>query len=110
MSDEELTRQIRTDRAQEQARLYADEALLTIVGLMRSSADEKMKFKCAMAIINRAYGAPKQVIEGDAGGSIIEVLAQISGGNAFRTVGEGSRSDTTLEAVAGTLCEGGSEG
>jgi hypothetical protein len=79
LSDADFERKVKTDKAQEEARIYASEALLMLVGLMRSSKDEKIKVKCAITIIDRAYGSPKQVVENTGGGdSIVEVLARIS--------------------------------
>lgn len=77
-TDAQVREKIQHDAAAEKAREYADEAVLTIVGLMRGSQDERIKLKAAMTLIERAYGAPKQPENASANESIIEVLARIS--------------------------------
>lgn len=83
LSDADLERKVRNDKAQEMAREFASEAMFVLVGVMRDSQDEKMRVKCALAIIDRAYGTPKQVIEGGDSDSIVEVLARISGSHGL---------------------------
>jgi hypothetical protein len=75
---EELQRQLERNRAQALAEERAEEAMLTIVETMRTTTDDNVKLKCALAIIERAYGKPKQIAEsGCSGGSIVDVLAQM---------------------------------
>lgn len=83
LSDADLEKKVRHDKAQEMAREYVAEAMFTLIGVMRGSLDEKLRVKCAMAIIDRAYGTPKQVIEGGDSDSIVEVLARISSGQSL---------------------------
>lgn len=79
LSDADLQKKVRADKAAEMAREHVVEAMNTLLGLMRSSPDDRIRVKCAMTIIERAYGAPKQVDEGQAeANSIVEILARIS--------------------------------
>lgn len=77
-TDAQVREQVQHDVAAEKARIYAEEAVMTLVGLMRGSKDDRVKLKAATTLIERAYGAPKQVVESNANESIIEVLARIS--------------------------------
>jgi IS5 family transposase len=47
------------------AQKYGHEALKTLVELMRVSADPKVKVLAAREILDRAYGKPAQMIQGD---------------------------------------------
>jgi hypothetical protein len=78
LTDEQIDKRMRLDRAAEQAKEYASEAMMTLVGLMRGSHDEKVRMKCAMTIIERAYGAPRPAVETNESDSIIEILARVS--------------------------------
>lgn len=78
-----LAQKRREDRenGRQKAQKYAEEALLTMVTLMRQTQDEGIKFKAAQAVMNRAWGTPKAMEDEDklkANRSIIEVLAEIS--------------------------------
>lgn len=80
MSDEQLKQRAELDKAAVTARQYAEEAMMMLVGTMRSTQDEKVRVKCAVAIIERAYG-PARAADGSSNedaDSIVEVLARIS--------------------------------
>jgi hypothetical protein len=49
----------------ELARSYTEEAVLTIVNIMRTSKDAWLRLACANAILDRGYGKPRegQVVE-----------------------------------------------
>lgn len=62
---------------------YINEALLSLVYLMRFSKDEQMIFKCAMKILDRGWGLAKPLPPDDPGAvgngnSIIDLLAAAS--------------------------------
>jgi len=102
-SDAEFLQAAHKDEAAELARKHAVDAVNTLIHLMANSACEKIRVKCALEIINRAYGAPKQVIEDNRNGSIIEVLASISESG-------GGGDNRTLEGVSRAICAGSLEG
>lgn len=64
-----------------QAQQFAQEALLTAVGVMRTTKDETQKLKACKMIMERAWGIPKSAVEEEDNNrshSILEVLAAIS--------------------------------
>lgn len=77
------TEKRRADRedGRQKAMEYANSALQTMVTLMNTSPDPKIRLQAAKNIMDRAWGTPKAV-EGEAQAlknrSIIEVLAAIS--------------------------------
>jgi len=42
------------------ARSHAEEALLTVVDLLRTSKDERLRLACANTILDRAFGKPRE--------------------------------------------------
>lgn len=64
-----------------QAQVFAAEALLTAVKIMRTSVDETQQLKAAKLIMERAWGIPKSAVEEEDNNrahSILEVLAAMS--------------------------------
>lgn len=62
---------------------YVEEALFVLVSLMRQSSDEGLKYRCAMSLLDRAWGKPKPLPPDDPGAlgngnSIIDLLAAAS--------------------------------
>jgi hypothetical protein len=44
----------------ELARSYTEEAVLTIVNIMRKSRDDRLRLDCANAILDRGFGKPRE--------------------------------------------------
>lgn len=69
------------ENGRQQAQLYANEALLRAVAIMRNSKDESQVLKAIKMITDRAWGIPKSADEEEANAknqSIIEILAAFS--------------------------------
>ena len=62
----------------ELARSYTKEAIHTLVDLMRSGNDERVRGTAAQALLDRGWGKPKVEVVADGAGSYIEALRLIN--------------------------------
>ena len=62
----------------ELARSYTTEAIETLVELMRSGNDERVRGTAAQALLDRGWGKPKVEVVADGAGSYIEALRLIN--------------------------------
>jgi hypothetical protein len=84
----------------EMAKDHADRALAVLVEVMDNNQESgATRANAATAILDRAYGKPRQMIEGSGEGGAIKVEATLS--DDLRTA---------LDAIAGKIASGGKPG
>ena len=66
------------EKVAELARSYTTEAIETLVELMRSGKDERVRGTAAQASLVRGWGKPKVEVVADGAGSYIEALRLIN--------------------------------
>ena len=61
-------------RVAELARSYTNEAIETLVDLMRNGRDERVRGTAAQALLDRGWGKPKVEVINEGGGGYLEAL------------------------------------
>lgn len=67
-----------TKSLRELARAYTEEALESLVLIMKAGESESARVSAANAILDRGYGKPSTVISGDEDGGGLKVLIDLS--------------------------------
>jgi hypothetical protein len=69
-------------RVAELARSYTNEAIETLVDLMRNGRDERVRGTAAQALLDRGWGKPKVEVVNEGGGGYLEALRDANAGSS----------------------------
>ena len=69
-------------RVAELARFYTNEAIETLVDLMRNGRDERVRGTAAQALLDRGWGKPKVEVINEGGGGYLEALRDANAGSS----------------------------
>jgi hypothetical protein len=69
-------------RVAELARSYTNEAIETLVDLMRNGRDERVRGTAAQALLDRGWGKPKVEVINEGGGGYLEALRDANAGSS----------------------------
>ena len=69
-------------RVAELARSYTNEAIETLVDLMRNGRDERVRGTAAQALLDRGWGKPKVGFINEGGGGYLEALRDANAGSS----------------------------
>ena len=69
-------------RVAELARSYTNEAIETLVDLMRNGREERVRGTAAQALLDRGWGKPKVEVINEGGGGYLEALRDANAGSS----------------------------
>jgi len=69
-------------RVAELARFYTNEAIETLVDLMRNGRDERVRGTAAQALLDLRWGKPKVEVVNEGGGGYLEALRDANAGSS----------------------------